>query len=346
MRRYKSVAVLVLAILWHAIAPLSAQSDAPVPTLAAVKTWDYQLRRLNIEAAAARATDMIVVEVGTGGDGTGVKTTEDVERLRVKPDGTRRLVIAYLSIGEAEDYRVYWQPQWRTQPPAWLIGENCRWPKNYPVRYWLIDWQEIMIGPANGSSDHASSALSRIMDLGFDGVYLDRVDVFQDLVDLGELKLDKARSTMIAFVQALSTRAKARQKTFRVIVQNAEELLDSAAYRRAIDAIAKEDMLHGLGGTGVRNTADDIKSTRASLLRLQRDKKPVFAIEYLTNPDAIAQSRAELTRDRFAPVFPTRGLEGSDPTVAAVPLSGQQGTPEYGAANCTGLLKAPVGAVR
>ena len=325
------------ALFWMLAWPLTAvgqtQGDAAVvPRLATVKTWDYQLRRLDVATAAARNSDMIVVEAGTGGDGTGVKDSNDVARLRLKPDGGRRLVIAYLSIGEAEDYRAYWQAEWSTTPPPWLIGENCRWPRNYLVRYWMPDWQAIMI---KGNA----SALGRIMDLGFDGVYLDRVDVFQDAAELGLIKTKAARASMIGFVRDLSTTAKARQPGFTVTVQNAEELLDNAAYRRAIDAIAKEDLVHGLKGTAVRNDSDEITTARKSLKRLQRDGKPAFVIEYLTHGNQIEATRTELARDRFTGVFPTRGLDGQDPTAdAGRTLAGQQGTPEYGAARCDGLL--------
>jgi cysteinyl-tRNA synthetase, unknown class len=346
------VLTTVLAALFVAVGathPASA-ADVAAPSLATVKAWDYQLRRLDSAAASGKPSDMIVVEAGPGGDGTGVKATDEIARLRIKPDGTRRLVIAYLSIGEAESYRPYWQPIWNQTPPAWLIGENCRWPKNFPVRYWMPAWQEIMIGSAtterDATSSAPSSALARIIDLGFDGVYLDRVDVFQDVVDLGERTEPQARRDMIGFVKALSGRAKAGNPNFHVIVQNAEELLDDPTYRRAIDAIAKEDLLHGLKGTGVRNAPGDIQSTRAALRRLKRDSKPVFVIEYLTTTDAIMRARAELMREKFVAVFPTRGLDGQDPVLGAAEIANQFGTPEYGAANCKGLLKVAPNAKR
>lgn len=332
-RSWLPVALLPAVILpFAAWAQTNDGATPPLPSLASVKTWDYQLRRLDVAAASARISDMIVVEAGTGGDRTGVMDRADVERLRLKPGGGRRLVIAYLSIGEAEDYRAYWQTAWRDNPPAWLIGENCRWPRNYLVRYWMPDWQALMI-------QGEASALVRAMNLGFDGVYLDRVDVFQDAAELGLIKAATARASMIRFVRDLSAVAKARQPDFKVIVQNAEELLDDPAYRRAIDAVAKEDLVHGLKGTAVRNAAGEIATARKSLRRLQRDGKPAFVIEYLTHSNQIAATRAELARDRFTAVFPTRGLDGQDPVAdAGRTLAGQQGTPEYGAATCDGLL--------
>jgi cysteinyl-tRNA synthetase, unknown class len=332
-RTNRACAIFMPIFLWPIVAwAETGAGQTALPALQAVKTWDYQLRRLDVAAAAGRPSDMIVVEAGNGGDGTGVRDAADVAQLRIKPDGGRRLVIAYLSIGEAEDYRAYWQPAWRETPPAWLIGENCRWPRNYLVRFWMPEWQALMIGSAN-------SALARVIELGFDGVYLDRVDVYQDAVDLGLIKSSPARAAMIQFVRDLSARAKALRTDFKVIVQNAEELLDSKSYRAAIDAVAKEDLLHGLKGTGVRNAASDISDSREALKRLRADGKPVFAIEYLTSDEQIATARAELARNHFTPVFPTRGLDGNSPVSTAGPaLSNQQGTPEYGAATCDGLL--------
>jgi cysteinyl-tRNA synthetase len=99
-------------------------------------------------------------------------TPAQVARLKSKANSGSRLVIAYMSIGEAEDYRYYWQPGWKTTPPAWLCGENPDWPGNYTVRYWDPAWQSIILG-------NDASYLKKILDAGFDGVYLDMIDAFE-----------------------------------------------------------------------------------------------------------------------------------------------------------------------
>jgi len=77
-----------------------------------------------------------------------------------------------MSIGEAEDYRYYWKAEWKTNPPSWLAEENPNWPGNYKVRYWNEDWQNIIYG-------NNDSYLRKILDAGFDGVYLDIIDAFE-----------------------------------------------------------------------------------------------------------------------------------------------------------------------
>ena len=96
----------------------------------------------------------------------------EVNSLKIKSNGGKRLVIAYMSIGEAENYRYYWQPEWNQNPPSWLLSENPNWEGNYKVHYWDADWQQIICG-------NDSSYLKKILDAGFDGVYLDLIDAFE-----------------------------------------------------------------------------------------------------------------------------------------------------------------------
>lgn len=105
--------------------------------------------------------------------------SRDVALLKTKKNGSSRLVIAYMSIGEAETYRYYWHESWdkngdgRADPgaPDWLTEENPDWEGNYKVRYWHPGWQSIIYGNDN-------SYLKSIIDRGFDGVYLDIIDAF------------------------------------------------------------------------------------------------------------------------------------------------------------------------
>ncbi|HOT43972.1 MAG TPA: endo alpha-1,4 polygalactosaminidase [Spirochaetota bacterium] len=98
-------------------------------------------------------------------------SSADVDSLKKKNNGGDRLVICYMSIGEAENYRYYWQPGWFPGNPPWLGARNPSWPGNYKVRYWDPAWQAIIYGDD-------SSYLKKIMDAGFDGVYLDIIDAF------------------------------------------------------------------------------------------------------------------------------------------------------------------------
>ncbi len=99
-------------------------------------------------------------------------TSEDINLLKTKENGGSRLIIAYMSIGEAEDYRYYWQTEWSKNHPSWLALENPEWEGNYKVKYWEKEWQQIIYG-------NDDSYLKMIIDASFDGVYLDIIDGFE-----------------------------------------------------------------------------------------------------------------------------------------------------------------------
>ena len=104
-------------------------------------------------------------------------TSAEVESLRNKANGGKKLVICYMSIGEAEDYRYYWEEDWKRGNPEWLYKENPDWEGNYKVKYWMDDWKQIIFGDEN-------SYLDKILKAEFDGVYLDIIDAFEYFEEL------------------------------------------------------------------------------------------------------------------------------------------------------------------
>ena len=123
-----------------------------------------------INALAATNYDLLIIDPYY--QGSDALTVAELASLKTKANGGKRLVIAYMSVGEAETYRAYWQPTWDKKPPSWLSEENESWPGNYKVEYWNADWQAIIYG-------NDSSYLKSIVDVGFDGVYLDIIDAYE-----------------------------------------------------------------------------------------------------------------------------------------------------------------------
>lgn len=151
-------------------------NDSNVTSLAEAKNFLYLInpglfpnRRAFLNAI--RKTDYDIIFVDLFYDDLTL-TASEVASLKIKANGGSRLVIAYMSIGEAEDYRYYWQREWETTPPSWLTEENPQWLGNYKVRYWDAAWQDIIYGNRN-------SYLGKVLDAGFDGVYLDIIDAFE-----------------------------------------------------------------------------------------------------------------------------------------------------------------------
>lgn len=166
-------------------------------------------RRAYIEDLAASEWDLFYIDAHFGGEAL---TREEVETLKRKPQGGRRLVISYLSIGTTELYRWYADPVMvNPDPRSFLHGTvdngtfkpareryhdpdipNWMLWSAYSGQYadeatpiwWHPEWRDIIVrggspykSPNYNHSQFADgrSSIDRIVDMGFDGVYLDNV---------------------------------------------------------------------------------------------------------------------------------------------------------------------------
>ncbi len=291
--------------------------------LTRARSWHYQLDKVDVDALSRVQADVLVTDAG-GVRGREPLSATAVDRLKINPDRRARIVLAYLSIGEAEEFRYYFDPAWKAAPPSWLGPENCAWPEAHKVRFWQDEWRDIAYRGAR-------SYLARVIEAGFDGVYLDRVDIYGQW----ETERPTARADMIAFVIDLAETARRTKPGFLVLPQNADDLLDDRAYRRAIDGLGREDLLYGVHGTGKRNTEAEIVHAERRLARLRWSWKPVLAVEYLQDRAAIEHARAELAASGYVPTFQPRALDGADPAAPSVTLDKDTGSAEYTARRCT-----------
>lgn len=97
---------------------------------------------------------------------------EEVALLKKKANGGKRLVVSYISIGEAENYRFYWKKDWKVGEPSFVKKMNPNWKGNFKVAYWDSNWKKIIFGNDN-------SYTKKLLDAGFDGAYLDIIDAFE-----------------------------------------------------------------------------------------------------------------------------------------------------------------------
>jgi len=166
-------------------------------------------RKAYIKELAASEWDAFYIDAHFDG---GSLTREEVETLKRKPRGGRRQVIAYLSIGTTEFSRWYVDPlMLNTSPRSFRHGavekgkfiptrERVRdagipnwilWPaytgqyadESTPI-WWHPEWRDIIVRGGskykNPKHNHSSfpdgrSSIDRIVDMGFDGAYLDNV---------------------------------------------------------------------------------------------------------------------------------------------------------------------------
>ena len=272
----------------------------------------YLLQDVDVAKIAKIDVDLMVVDYSADGSDGRAFGTADVSRMKGRPSpggqsagrqsagrsgARRKQVIAYMSIGEAEAYRYYWNKDWqrKDRKPDWLDHENPDWDENYKVQYWEPGWQRIIFGSPQ-------SYLDRIIAAGFDGAYLDIVDAYVSY----ERQRPSAREDMIAFVTALAAHARQQRPDFMIIPQNGEALLQSATYRAAISAIAKEDLYYGVTADEAANTEAETLASLALLELARADGIPVLVIEYLGDSGKIKKVHSALAQLGFTAYFAPR----------------------------------------
>lgn len=284
------------------------------------KSLAYVLQAENLGSSRAETVrrlstsnrDWIVIDrCFTGGD-KGAWTAKEIQEIRAGRPG--RAVLAYLSIGEAEDYREYWKREWDAdhdghpdkRAPTWLCGENPEWKGNYKVRYWDDAWQRLIL-----------ASVDAIAQAGFDGVYLDIVDGFEFFeyepstktwIDdrLNPATGQTYRDDMRMWVGRLAAQARRTSPRFLVVPQNGAQLLEKPSYVATLDAIGVESLFTD------GNRPQDSAHTQYVLGLIEHAKaarKPVLLIEYGTKEAIVQRSYEGAVKNGFVLLITDLGLK-------------------------------------
>lgn len=316
--RRRKVWILGALLFGCAVQAPIASVELSIPVLAPVDSWVIQLQ--GIEPAATtralcrRNVDMVVLEpMRSQQNEETFPMRELVTKVQQSAGGTlpNKRVIAYLNVGQAEDYRSYWRRDWRAPTaagagsPPFLLGlDPDGWQGNYPVAYWDPAWQRCLFGAPD-------APLDQILADGFDGIYCDWVLGFGDPAVQAAAKaagVDPAVE-MVRLLQAIRTYARARYPLFVLIAQNGLALAEQRPeLLAAVDALAQEDL--SFRGTATAGWADpaagDIPATAEGpwstaglgerLSAMRQRKVPVFALDYALRPENVQAAIATARR--------------------------------------------------
>ena len=204
------------------------------------ESWVYWLQGADPDILSSLPFALVVMDYSRDGTERGEYTKREIRRITL----TDKVVLAYMSIGESEDYRFYWDEGWYSDPPEWLGEENPEWEGNYAVKYWHEDWKRIVL-----------EYLRRIVEAGFSGVYVDKVDAYEYWADsLGTAEAARRMSSLIKEI-ADSCRAWAGGTCIEVTQNGVDLLLYDPSLYDHVHGWSLEDVLYSSSGdlTPVRN---------------------------------------------------------------------------------------------
>lgn len=88
-------------------------------------------------------------------------TKEEVDAMKFKQNGARRLILALYNLSELSKDDYLWKKNWDKNRPNWLTAKSSVNPNAYITKYWLPEWKKI-----------AAHYFKSIVDTEYDGVFL------------------------------------------------------------------------------------------------------------------------------------------------------------------------------
>jgi len=343
---YFTAGLLVLASLGCSSSqtnPPSPGTPSTTPTLNAVTHWfyylDVNLSDETLQKIVDSTYDMVVMDpIVTEKENQDYPIAETVSKLHAEPHP--KLAIAYIDIGQAEDYRTYWQTGWRIGNPDWITAiDPDGWVGNYPCAYWRDEWKDVWLAPGG--------YLDKILAAGFDGVYLDWIEAYSDENVLAAASKDgvNAKAEMLQWIEEIGDFGRSRNPKFVVVAQNAAELALEPDYAHLVDAIAQEQVWYDGGADNdpagdcplpateedvdtsayadslspeCRKTYDDFpdstlhvstESYLNALAEAQARGFKIFTVDYALEPSHVARVYREARDQGFIPFTSARNLD-------------------------------------
>jgi cysteinyl-tRNA synthetase, unknown class len=294
-----------------------------------IEFWAYQIQGLQgsvepVSALVREPYDMVVIEpTRTEYEGMEFDTAGVVSRLKSSVSsrpGVGKLVLAYVDIGQAEDWRWYWPRRSRgSLDPATLAGgpsyaltnDPDGWTGNYPVAYWTPEWQAIAVTGTDTSpmpffsetecccGPLFNSIIEEVVRDGFDGIYLDWVEAWENTfvaAEAAKAGVDPA-DAMVSFISLLRNSTPA---DFVIIQQNSAKLAQTARgteLMSLVDAIAQEGVFFEGDATDAWNDPDGYDKPpntnyHADLSVWVQAGLAVYVCEYALNEASQAYSQA------------------------------------------------------
>lgn len=207
-----------------------------------IASWAYNLKDIDLDTLMKKNIDMVVIDLSINDKNI---TKEQIQKLK----DSEKVVIAYVSLGEAEDYREYWKNEWKTNKPSWMGNESKLWKGNFQVKELMSkEWTDI-----------SKSILTKTKELGFDGILVGGIS-----------NNDQAN----LYITRVTEFVKKNDSNFKVYVQDyfSNDIID------IIDGVVKQGLSYSLFGVANKNLEKDIEVLKT----ISSKGKKVFVIEFVT----------------------------------------------------------------
>ncbi|MEW6534852.1 MAG: endo alpha-1,4 polygalactosaminidase [Candidatus Auribacterota bacterium] len=213
--------------------------------------------------------------------------------------------IGYVSLGEVEDYRWYWK---KIRNEAYILDENPDWKGNYYIDPRDKRWSDFFI----------RRVIPKILNKGYDGIFLDTIDTALYLEWRDPEKYAGAKLAMAKIIREI------RKAYPEIIIISNNGIAMLETFAGSVDIALVEDLYTGFDFENERYTDQDADTTIEWTKKLKQSQKK-YGIQVITLDYAEASDRQKIKT-----IYKTSLENGfwplvSDIKLATIPDPSQQG---------------------
>ena len=239
---------------------LTIRVMVPANPLGSVRRWfiflNYDLSKIKLDADRLSSYEMAILD-------------PDVHPP-FELFSKKTILMAYVSLGEAEDYRSYWT---NLKDYSWILGENENWKGNFYADVRDPAWHAIIL----------RDVLPKIVREGFRGIFMDTLDTAEYLESKDPEKFAGSRRAMSDLVLEI----RAVFPELLLISNNGFAILPEIA--PILNGMLVEDitMMPDFEKGGYRKVLPEERDPKVAVLRPLAKKYhlPVFSIDYAREGD-------------------------------------------------------------
>ncbi len=200
----------------------------------------------------------------------------------LEPLKEKMILIGYVSLGEAEGYRSYWNA---IKDEPWVLNENPNWKDNHYVDVRSTAWHTLLL----------EKVIPDIIASGFDGVELDTIDTSDFLASAFPEKYAGANEAMIELVRKIHERF----PKFLLIANNGFHIMEEIGPYLSGCLVESVHQTYDFETRKFRNTPAEETTYKSRILQEIQTKfhLPIFSIEYVRSGNRKAAQKT-LKRSR------------------------------------------------
>lgn len=193
-------------------------------------------------------------------------------------------VFAYVSVGQAENFRSYWSSEWTTNSSSIYVKADPEYVFGMVVKYWEPEWKNALLEYLGDN----------VFPYNYSGIMLDylqnydqftdvRPNAMQDMIDLSKAVVDETRRINPEAI---------------IIAQDSPSLWDlSDEYKQMVDILSVQEVWFDANGKS--KSANWTQSQLDILRRASNAKKVVMLEEYVEKNSQVCMFYKKCTLEGF-----------------------------------------------